>query len=114
MMGHHLNMILPPSLGIEYEHLVDIEGDLEKTIKLDGTSNRDVRVIQPQICKMQYSRGEVAMHVLGMGLDLCVCCRPIDDVTYDAKTEIYSVAYERPALLREPHDASMDRTRISS
>ena len=49
MMGHHLNMILPPSLGIEYERLVDVEGDLEKTIKLDGTSNRDVRVIQPQL-----------------------------------------------------------------
>lgn len=65
MMGHHLNMILPPSLGIEYERLVDIEGDLEKTIKLDGTSQRDMRVIQPQVRKMQQSRGKVAMHVLG-------------------------------------------------
>lgn len=65
MMGHHLVMILSPSLGIEDQHLVKIEGGLGKVIKLDGASQGDVRVIQPQVYGIQHSGRKVVMHILG-------------------------------------------------
>ena len=50
---------------------MEVECDLGKIIDLDGTSHGDVRVIRPQIYRMQYSGGKVAMHILGQ-----TCVRP--------------------------------------
>lgn len=58
-------MILPPSLSIQNQYLMDVEGGLGEIIKLDSTSQGDVRVFQPHICRTQHSSGKVAVHILG-------------------------------------------------
>ena len=106
-------MILPPSLSIEDQHLVEVEGGLGKIIKLDGTSHGNVRVIQPQFCRMQHSGGEVVMDILGQKrVRPFVASVGIKD-TYEAKSEVYGIVYERPALLGEPQYASMYPARVS-
>ena len=105
-------MILPPSLSIEDQHLVEVEGGLGKIIELDGTSHGNVRVIQPQFCRMQHSGGEVVMHILGQSVRPFVASVGIKD-THEAKSEVYGIVYERPALLGEPQYASMYPARVS-
>ena len=71
MMDHHLDVILSPSLSIEDQHLVEVKGDLGKIIKFDGTRQGDVRVVQPQVCRIHHSGGKVVMDILGQ-----LCVRP--------------------------------------
>lgn len=113
MVGHHLDMILPASLSIENQYLVEVKGSLGKIIKFDSASQGDVRIIQPQLRRVQHSSGKVVVHILGWNVRH-TCLHSVDQrATYDTKSEIYGVVYERPALLGESQHASVYPARIS-
>lgn len=57
-------MVLPSSLSIEDQDLVHVEGSLSEIIEFNGSSKRDVGIIEPKIAWVTYTSREIEMDIL--------------------------------------------------
>ena len=64
MVRHHLPVVLPPCLSIEYEHLVHVESRLQQVVEFDWTSKGYMGVVCPDIDWVEDVRGQVAVDIL--------------------------------------------------
>ena len=64
MMGHHLYVVLPPSLSIENQDLVHVESGLSEIIEFNWSSKRDVGITKPKITRIKYTSRKIDMDIL--------------------------------------------------
>lgn len=64
MMGHHLVMVFSSCLRIENKHLVYIKSKLRQIVDFYRGCERDVRVVNPDINRVEQFSWEITVDVL--------------------------------------------------
>ena len=57
-------VVLATRLGIENEDLVEVEGRLGQVIKLDRGRQGDVRIVDPDVHRVEHRGREASVHIL--------------------------------------------------
>ena len=64
MVGHHLPVVLPPGLGVEHKHLVNVACGLKEIVELDGAGERGVGIASPDVDWVENGCREASINIL--------------------------------------------------
>ena len=64
MVGHHLPVVFPSCFCVQNKHLVHVKRGLSDVIELDRAGERQVRIVYPNLRRVEGRSGKVEVHIL--------------------------------------------------